>query len=125
MALGEESVAQSFIKKSGFFLQEHYTGAMQGKEVQYENTFGYNIGTKHFQLSRADFYHGNLNLFEGNWELDHLDLKCPMILAGSRTLTLRLIYSKLSDTSFEIESQRSTDGQTWDTFNTVKYYKEK
>ena len=119
----EHSSATSQIKAdlSGCLLSERFTGTRAGHAFTALSLMAFNNASKKLQRVWSDSEHGLLITYEGNRSGNRIILETEILLDGKR-VKLRNAYLEISETSFSLESGRSTDdGKTWITVTRLQY----
>src|ERR1044072_12726 len=119
----EHSSATSQIKPdlSGCLLSERFTGTRAGHAFTALALMAFNNASKKLQRVWSDSEHGLLITYEGNRSGNRIILETEISLDGKR-VKLRNAYLEISETSFSLESGRSTDdGKTWITVTRLQY----
>jgi hypothetical protein len=119
----EHSSATSQIKAdlSGCLLSERFTGTRAGHAFTALSLMAFNNASKKLQRVWSDSEHGLLITYEGNRSGNRIILETEILLDGKR-VKLRNAYLEISETSFSLESGRSTDdGKTWITVTRLRY----
>ena len=119
----DHSSATSQIKAdlSGCLLSERFTGTRAGHAFTALSLMAFNNASKKLQRVWSDSEHGLLITYEGNRSGNRIILETEISLDGKR-VKLRNAYLEISETSFSLESGRSTDdGKTWITVTRLQY----
>jgi hypothetical protein len=119
----ECSSATSQIKPdlSGCLLSERFTGTRAGHAFTALALMAFNNTSKKLQRVWSDSEHGLLITYEGNRSGNKIILETEILLDG-KSVKLRNAYLDITETSFSLESGRSTDdGKTWITVTRLRY----
>jgi hypothetical protein len=119
----EQSPATSQIKPdlSGCLLSERFAGTRAGHAFTALALMAFNNTSKKLQRVWSDSEHGLLIMYEGNRSGNEIILETEILLDG-RSVKLRNAYLEISESSFSLESGRSTDGgKTWITVTRLRY----
>ena len=117
----EKSSATSQIKPDliGCLLSERFTRA--GHAFTALALMAFNNTSKKLQRMWSDAEHGLLITYEGNRSENEIILETEILLDG-KSVKLRNAYLEISESSFSLESGRSTDGgKTWITVTRLRY----
>src|SRR5262249_40821397 len=119
----EHTSATSQIKPdlSGCLLSERFAGTRAGHMFTALALMAFNNTSKKLQRLWSDSEHGLLVTYEGNRTGNELIMETEILIEG-KSVKLRNAYLQISETSFSIESGRSTDGgKTWITVTRLRY----
>ena len=119
----EKSSATSQIKPdlTGCLLSERFAGTRAGHAFTALALMAFNNTSKKLQRMWSDSEHGLLITYEGNRSENEIILETEILLDG-KSVKLRNAYLEISESSFRLESGRSTDGgKTWITVTKLRY----
>ena len=119
----EQSPATSQIKPdlSGCLLSERFAGTRAGHAFTALALMAFNNTSKKLQRMWSDSEHGLLITYEGNRNGNEIIMETEILLDG-KSVKLRNAYLEISESSFSLESGRSTDGgKTWITVTRLRY----
>jgi len=106
---------------SGCVLQEHWSGTLDGKLMEWIQMLAYNQRDQKWEQGMVDWTHGNLITSEGYYKEGKLVFTTPHMRSG-KLLIDKIIIEKVSDSRVNWTIKTSLDGgETWNTFWKMRY----